>query len=188
MSNFTIVGEIGEIIVDLLKAEFRRCDEFSPPITEIALGTPELQENAVQTAKPQIIVFLYSIDKCPIYEDPDDLYSRLPLELRYLMIAVAKEKSIEHKMAGKLMEVLNNNRTLAVGDHADKRGFADAGQAAKINVASMPIEEKHKLWTAFPKIVDKTFVPYIVKPVVIVCPPPPAGARVEEVEYIIRDR
>ena len=185
MSNFTIVGEIGDMLVDLLKAGFNACDEFSQPITEIALGTPDVQESALNAAKPQIIVFLYHIDKCAHYENPDDLYTKLALELHYLVVASAKDKSIEHKIAGKVAEVFNENKVLACSAHKDRPGFFAAGQDAKVNMASMSIDEKHKLWTAFPKITDKTFLPYVVRPVTIICRPLESSALVEEREFIV---
>ena len=188
MSNFTVVGEIGEILVDLLKASFLACDAFSQPITEIALGSPDIQENPLHAAKPQIIVFLYHIDKNAHFEHPDDLYSKLTLELYYLIIAVAKEKSIEHKIAGKVAEVFNAHKVLSYAGYPDRPGFFAGKQDVKVNIASMSIDERHKLWTGFPKIADKTFIPYIVRPVVIACDPPVPGALVQERKIIISNK
>ena len=188
MSNFTIVGEIGDILVDLLKNGFDACGEFSQPITEIALGTPDVQESAISAAKPQIIVFLFHIDKSAHFENPDDRNSKLVLELHYLIIASAKEKSIEHKIAGKAAEIFHENKVLACAAYPDRPGFASAGQDTKINLVSMSIDEKHKLWTAFPKTADKTFIPYIVRPVTIVCKPPASGVRVESREYVVKEK
>jgi len=188
MSNFTIVGEIGEIMVDILKKAFLTCNEFSETITEIALGSPEIEENPLHTAKPQIIVFLYHIDKDTFFEHPDDLYTKLPLELYYLIIAVAKDKAFEHKIAGKIAEVFNANKVLSYEKYKDKPGFYEGRHDAKVNIASMSIDDKHKLWTGFPKIADKTVIPYIVRPVIITCEPPGADALVQEREFNIQNR
>ena len=188
MSNFTIVGEIGDILVDLLKTSFLACGEFSQPITEIALGAPDAQESALGGVKPQIVVFLYHIDKSVTYENPDDLYTKLHLELHYLVISAAKDKSIEHKMAGKIAEILNENRVLACASYPGRPGFAAAGQDARVNMVAMSMDEKHKLWTAFPKIADRIFLPYVVRPVTIVCKPPESDALVEIRDYRVKTK
>jgi len=187
-SNFTVVGEIGEILVDLLKDSFSKCDAFTTPITDIALGSPDIEDNPQQTAKPQIIVFLYHIDKNAHFEHPDDLYTKLALELYYLIIAIARDKAIEHKIAGKIAEVFNAHKVLFYERYQnDKPGFYAGYHDAKVNIASMSIDEKHKLWTGFPKIADKTFIPYIVRPVIIDCGDPEI-VLVNKREFIVRDK
>lgn len=190
VSNFTIVGEIGEILVDILKKSFLDCDAFSQKIDEIALGLPEIEENSQYAAKPQVVLFLYHIDKNANFEYPEDNYSKIALELYYLAIAVAKEKAIEHKIAGRIIEAFNANRILYFEKYKNMHGFYAGGHDAKLNIASMSVDERHKLWTGFPKIADKTFIPYIVRPVIIACEPPATDrvARVKEREVFILDK
>ena len=185
MSNFTIIGEIGEILVDMLKSNFLATSEFAQPITEIALGAPDDEESTLHTVKPRVIVFLYHLEKNAHFENPDDCYHKLALELYYLVIAAAKEKAIEHKIIGKVAEVFNQNKVLKAADYPGKPGFTAAKADIKINIASMTIDDKHKLWTAFPKIAEKTFLPYIIRPVTIISEPPSPGSIVISRDYTI---
>ena len=188
MSNFSIVGEIGEILVDILKTAFSESNEFLQQIDGITLGSPDIEENPLHFAKPQIIVFLYHLDKNAHFEYPEDLYSKLALELYYLIIAIANEKPIEHKMIGKVAEVFNANKVLSYKKYKDKPGFYAGEHDVKVNIASMSIDEKHKLWTGFPKIADKTFIPYIIRPVIITCEPSKPEGIVKEREIYILNK
>ena len=189
-SNFTIVGEIGEILVNILKESFLNCNDFVQKITQITIGSPDIEETPKNNVKPQIVLFLYHLDKNAHFEYPEDNYSKLALELYYLVIAVANEKAIEHKMIGRVAETFNANKVLYLNNekYKDMHGFIGGGHDIKVNIASMTIDDRHKLWTGFPKLADKTFIPYIVRPVIITCEPPGSEERVREREFNILDK
>ena len=189
MGNYSIVGEIGEIFVETLKKAFAECDDFSPRITEIKTGVPDDDQDNAQNA-PRVFIHLYGIEKNVHYANcdaPDKRNARLTLELQYMIIAAAKDKSFEHKIAGKAMEVFNENRVLERRAHMDKPGFSTADQDVKVDFYPLTIEDRHKFWTAYPKIADKTFVCYAARPVTIEGRPPPPSRIVETREINVND-
>ena len=190
MGNYSIVGEIGEILVETLKRSFAECDDFTPPITDIKLGMPEDDQDNAQNA-PRVFVHLSGIEKSVHYgncDGHDERNANLALELQYVVVAAAKDKSFEHKIAGKAMEAFNENKVLDRKAHAEKPGFSAADQDVKFDFYPLTIEDRHKFWTAYPKIADKTFVSYVARPVIIVGKiPEPTSRRVETREIVVSD-
>ena len=185
MGNFTVVGEIGEILVELLKSGFQESKEFSEQSVEIVLGVPEVPDSVTL----RVIVFLYHIDRNAERENQCVFNPKLVLELHYLLIAFAKDdKAFEHKMAGKIAEILNDHMILAVDGFKEKPGFTGAGYPVTVNMVQMTLDEKYKLWTAFPKITDKTFLPYVARPVTISGKPDIPRIPVTSREYIIKNK
>jgi hypothetical protein len=151
------------------------------------MGLPDDSKDSALHAA-QIFIHLHGIEKNAHYENPNDLYSKMALELHYIIITAAKDKSFEHKIAGKIMEVLNENKVLGRKSHMDKPGFSAADQDVKIDFCSMATEDRHKFWTAYPKIADKTFVGYVARPVAIRCEMPAAQhKRVKTREVKVKD-
>jgi hypothetical protein len=171
MENFTIISEISEILIAVLKKAFTECGDFASLDTEITLGLPDGDNGNVLSAA-QVFVHLYGVEKNAYYEHPDDRYYKLPLELHYLMIAAARDKSFEHKVLGKIMETFNANKVMERSANKDKPDSKDKGPEIIIDFYSMTIDDRHKIWTAYPKLTDKIFIRYVVRPVILSCDKP----------------
>jgi hypothetical protein len=137
---------MGDTLVHLLKAGV-------PPLvnpSDIALTTPDDFESA--PSLPTITVFLYRVTVNPEMRNgprrvlPDGRITRplLPLDLRYLITAWARDTRGELQIVGRIMQVLYDHAELGA---ADLQGASwDPDDTVQLVFETLPIEDHYRIW------------------------------------------
>jgi len=148
-----VVRDMGDTLVYLLRAGL-------PPLVnpnDIVLSTPDDFESA--PAQPTVTVFLYRLGINAELRNgarrvlPDGRVTRplLPLELRYLITAWAKDTRGEQQMIGRILQVLYDHAEIGP---ADLQGTSwDADDSVQLVCETLPIEDHYRVW-------DPTDIPY----------------------------
>jgi hypothetical protein len=153
VASADVIRDMGETIVYLLRAGV-------PPLVnpnDINLSTPDDFESTPN--QPTITVFLYRISvnadmrNGPRRVLPDGRVTRplLPLELRYLITAWARDTRDELQVVGRIMQVLYDHAELGP---ADLQGTSwESDDTVQLAHETLPIEDHYRVW-------DTTDVPY----------------------------
>jgi uncharacterized protein DUF4255 len=144
---------MGDTIVYLLRAGV-------PPLVnpnDIALSTPDDFNSAPN--QPTITVFLYRVSISPEMRNgpkrvlPDGRVTRplLPLDLRYLITAWAKDTRGELQLIGRILQVLYDHPELGP---ADLQGTSwDVDDTVQLVCETLGVEDHYRIW-------DTTEIPY----------------------------
>ena len=153
MASADVVRDMGDTLVYLLRAGV-------PPLVnpnDIVLSTPDDFESAPN--QPTITVCLYRVTinaemrNGPRRVLPDGRVTRplLPLELRYLVTAWAKDTRGELQIIGRILQVLYDHAELGP---ADLQGASwDVDDTVQLVCETLPIEDHYRVW-------DTTDIPY----------------------------
>jgi uncharacterized protein DUF4255 len=144
---------MGDTLVYLLRAGV-------PPLVnpnDITLSTPDDFESAPN--QPAITVFLYRVAINPEMRNgpkrvlPDGQVTRplLPLDLRYLITAWARDTRGELQIVGRILQVLYDHAELGP---ADLQGASwEVDDSVQLVWETLPIEDHYRVW-------DTTDIPY----------------------------
>lgn len=194
MSNYTVISRVGNTIVNLLREKIKNIIGNIND-TDIILGSPEESVNAVLT------VFLYRIDENSCLKNRDFInpdpsktnYAYMALDLYYLIIANSNSQnskaSEEHDIIGAAMQVLYENPVFC--NYIEDGHLVECGQEFRTLFQPLTLEQLSQLWNASQKLTNKTFVSYLVTPVLISSGKPKTSVpRVVKggVEYMVYGR
>ena len=153
MASADVVRDMGDTLVYLLKAGV-------PPLVnpaDITLTTPD--DFASAPTAPAISVFLYRVTVNPEMRNgprrvlPDGRITRplLPLDLRYLITAWARDTRGELQIIGRIMQVLYDRAELGA---ADLQGTSwEPDDTVQLVFETLPLEDHYRIW-------DTTDIPY----------------------------
>jgi len=169
MSDFTVLGDVGETLKKLLED-----DPWTgiSPKPEITFKSPkEIKDDGGSPNK--VSLFLYQILENPHLrnEEPqriDDAHLRFPpivLDLFYLVTPYSDDKTQEKFILGKVMQIFHDNMILS---GSILQGSL-SGTDEELRLISHPIslDDLTKIWSAFQEVAYRLSVSYLVTPVKI---------------------
>jgi hypothetical protein len=154
VASADVVRDMGRTLLYLLRAGIP--SSMVEP-GNIKLATPdEFEQNP---AKPHITLFLYRVTICnEVRNSPhrtlaDGRVTRplLPLELRYLITPWASDTADEHRILGRIIQVLYDKAELGSADLQDTSWSKD--DSVQLIFESLPPEDHYRIW-------DTTEIPY----------------------------
>lgn len=174
MSDDTVVADVGETLLDLLKENMQ--DLMGPE--SIILSSPgDIEAHDY----PRLGLFLYQVmenaylknQEMQVLDAATMTYPPLTLDLYYMLTAYSSsqiadrtERSLEaHRVLGRAMRIFY--------DHAILKGsvlrgsLAGTGEELRLNLHPLPLEELNRLWNSFPDEPYRLSVGYVVRPVKI---------------------
>jgi hypothetical protein len=148
MSDYTIVGDITNTILALLKHD---TGGLLPPGNIIAASPADVSDDT----QPTLSFFLYQINENPHLKNEAMLetntgalrYPPLALNLYYLLTAYASSRETEHQILGRAMQILHDNAII--------RGSLLQGTLAStfeeivVTINSVTLDDMNKLWSLF---------------------------------------
>jgi hypothetical protein len=174
MSDYTVIADVGETLVGLLRDNMDDLIDRS----SIVLSSPG--EVEAQDA-PRLCLFLYQIVENAYLKNQEMQalnsstrpYPPLTIDLYYMLtsygspqIADRTDKAIEeHKVLGRAMRVFYDN-TIIKGSVL-KGSLAGTSEELRLILRHVPLEELSQLWNSFPEKPYKLSVCYLVTPVKI---------------------
>jgi hypothetical protein len=174
MSDYTVIADVGETLVDLLK------DNMQNLITpaSIILSSPE--ETEAQD-NPRLSLFLYQIVNNAYLKNQDMQagnsttmkYPPLTLDLYYMLTSYGSSQITdrtdrtveEHKVLGRAMQILHDNAILK--GSVLRGALAGTSEELRLTLHPVPLEELNRLWNSFPDKPYKLSACYMVTPVKI---------------------
>jgi hypothetical protein len=169
MSEFTVIGDIGETLKKLLED-----DPWTgiSPKPEITFKSPkEIKDDGGSTNK--ISLFLYQIHENPHLrnEEPlrvNDSHLQAPpevLDLLYLVTPYSDDKTQEKYILGKVMQIFYDNAVLS--GTALQGEIAGSDEEIKLLFNPISLDDLTKIWSAFQDVAYRLSVSYLVTPVKI---------------------
>lgn len=185
MSNFKIIGEIGEALRRIiLRVPWTDLD-FIPTEENIVFQSPK-----EVTGENQISVFLYRIMKNSFLmnqeafqadhrKQVDQKYQNQPLvlDLYYLITPYVSDKSQEKYILGKILQIFHDHSYLEDADFSEP--YAGTTFRPQITFESLTLDDLSKLWTSFHDAPLRLSVCYQVSPVRI------DSTRTEEFQRVV---
>lgn len=167
MSEFAVVGDIGETLKKLLED-----DPWTgiAPKPEVTFKSPkEIKDDGGSTNK--VSLFLYQIHENPHLrnEEPlrvSDSQLRTPpqvLDLLYLVTPYSDDKTQEKYILGKVMQIFYDNATLS--GTALQGVLAGSDEEIKLLLNAISLDDLTKIWSAFQDVAYRLSVAYLVTPV-----------------------
>lgn len=169
MSDFTVIGDVGETLKKLLED-----DPWTGimPKPEITFKSPkEIEEAGGNTNK--VSVFLYQIHENPYLknEEPlriDDANLRIPplvLDLLYLVTPYSDDKTQEKYFLGKVMQIFYDNAVLS--GTALQGTLSGSDEEIKLLLNTLSLDDLTKIWSAFQNVGYRLSLSYLVTPIKI---------------------
>ena len=167
MSDYTVFYDIGESLKQLL------AEKLSPlvELKNIKFDSPaHIKENA---SLPCLSLFLFKIEENPHLKNsdmrhinsPDPHYTPVSMDLYYLITPFSKEKDDELRIAGRIVQIFNDNSILR--GRMLKKSLDGASEKFHIVLYSLPFEEIFQLWQSFKEEPFALSLCYKVTPVEI---------------------
>ena len=189
MANYTIISEVGNALVKLLKDNMVPGDILNPE--SIGLCSPEDKGDIM------LGIYLYDIRECEEIRQStmvnvDSRYQKYPstyLTLYYMITAYSngdvKFRSVEEqKLLGRVIQVFHDNSIL------NPNGFdttiKDNEYALHIEMAQMEMDAKMKVWNV-PNKAYKLSAFYKVSPVVLESTKTKEVQRVVNIDFTIKE-
>jgi hypothetical protein len=166
MSNYTVIQEIGNALIELLYNEITKQNEWKNlPANSIILGFPEENADSVRLSLLlyQIIENAHLKNQEMQTIDSSKLRHRpLVLDLFYMLTSHPLEKKTsgtgeEHRILGKAMQILYDNSPLELENKP-------AIERLHITLNPISLDDMTKIWTTFQKPY-RLSVCYLVTPV-----------------------
>lgn len=169
MSDFTVVGDIGEILKQLLED-----DPWTgiSPKPEITFKSPkEIKDDGGSPNK--VSLFLYQILENPYLknEEPqriDDTRLQSPpmsLDLLYLVTPYSDDKTQEKFILGKVMQIFFDNAILT--GTVLQGSLSGTDEEIKLLFNPISLDDLTKIWSAFQEVAYRLSISYLVTPVKI---------------------
>lgn len=167
MSDFTVIGDVGETLKKLLED-----DPWTgiSPKPEITFKSPkEIKDDGGSTNK--VSLFLYQILEHPFLrnQEPlrvDDTRLRTPplvLDLLYLITPYSDDKTQEKYILGKVMQIFYDNAVMS--GTVFQGALAGSDEEIKILFNPISLDDLTKVWSAFQEVAYRLSVAYLVTPV-----------------------
>ena len=169
MSDFTVIGDVGETLKKLLDG-----DPWSgiSPKPEITFKSPkEIKDDGGSANK--VSLFLYQIIENPHLrnQEPqrtDDSHLRTPpliLDLLYLITPYSDDKTQEKFILGKVMQIFFDNAVLS--GSVLQGALAGSAEELRLLYNPIPLDDLSQIWNAFQDVAYRLSVIYMVTPVKI---------------------
>lgn len=167
MSDFTVIGDIGETLKKLLED-----DPWTgiSPTPEITFKSPkEIRDDGGSTNK--VSIFLYQILENPYLknEEPeriDDTHLQSPpqfLDLLYLVTPYSDDKTQEKIIMGKVMQIFFDNAVLT--GTALQGALSGTDEEIKLFFNPISLDDLTKIWSAFQEVAYRLSISYMVTPI-----------------------
>lgn len=167
MSDFTVIGDVGETLKKLLDA-----DPWTgiSPKPEITFKSPkEIKDDGGSTNK--VSLFLYQIMENPHLrnEEPirvDDTHLQnapLILDLLYLVTPYSDDKTQEKYILGKVMQIFYDNGVLS--GTVLQGSLAGSDEEIRLLPYAISLDDLTKVWSAFQDVAYRLSVAYMATPV-----------------------
>ncbi len=169
MSDFTVIGDIGETLKKLLED-----DPWTgiSPTPEITFKSPkEIKDDGGSTNK--VSIFLYQILENPYLknEEPqriDDSHLQSPpqfLDLLYLVTPYSDDKTQEKIIMGKVMQIFFDNAVLT--GTVLQGALSGTDEEIKLFFNPVSLDDLTKIWSAFQEVAYRLSISYMVTPIMI---------------------
>lgn len=167
MSDFTVIGDVGETLKKLLED-----DPWTgiSPTPEITFKSPkEIRDDGGSTNK--VSVFLYQILENPYLrnEEPqriDDTHLQSPpqfLDLLYLVTPYSDDKTQEKIIMGKVMQIFFDNAVLT--GTVLQGALSGTDEEIKLFFNPISLDDLTKIWSAFQEVAYRLSISYMVTPI-----------------------
>ncbi|HEC97727.1 MAG TPA: DUF4255 domain-containing protein [Nitrospirae bacterium] len=167
MSDFTVIGDIGETLKKLLED-----DPWTgiSPTPEITFKSPkEIKDDGGSTNK--VSIFLYQILENPYLknEEPqriDDTHLQSPpqfLDLLYLVTPYSDDKTQEKIIMGKVMQIFFDNAVLT--GTVLQGALSGTDEEIKLFFNPVSLDDLTKIWSAFQEVAYRLSISYMVTPI-----------------------
>lgn len=189
MSNYTVIGDVGDTLVSLLRDKMQGLINTS---SDIVLSSP----GEIETQQCRLCLFLYQIVENAnlmnlgrqVVKTGTIQPAPLTLDLYYILTSFGvtsgdhvTESTIDsHKILGRAMQILYDYAILK--GSILKGSLAGSEEELRVTLYRAPLEELTKLWNCFPGKLNKLSACYIVTPVKI-----DANRKAEDRRLPVRD-
>ena len=174
MTDFRVIGDIGLTLKALLDQDELWTDISQKP--DITFQSPkEIKEDSDSTGNPnKISLFLYHIEVNPHLRNEDlirvndsgFMQPPLPLYLYYLVTPYGNNKTDEHYILGKVMQIFYDNPRL-MGSIL-QNSLKESDEEFKLLFSTISLDDLYKVWDAFQDVAFRLSVGYMVTPIRIV--------------------
>jgi len=170
MSDFTVIGDIGETLKKLLDDPNFWTGIIPGP--EITLKSPkEIKDDGGSTNK--VSIFLYQIlenhylknEEPQRISDTELKSPPLSLDLLYLVTPYSDDKTQEKIILGKVMQIFHDNAVLT--GTVLQGSLAGTDEEIKLLFNPISLDDLTKIWSAFQEVAYRLSVSYMVTPVKI---------------------
>lgn len=169
MSDFTVIGDIGETLKTLLEDDPWSGISSTP---EITFKSPkEIKDDGGNPNK--VSLFLYQIienaylknEEAQRIDNSSLRLPPLPLDLLYLVTPYSEDKTQEKIILGKVMQIFHDNAilsgTVLQGD------LSGTDEEIKLLINPISLDDLTKIWSAFQEVSYRLSLTYMVSPVKI---------------------
>jgi len=164
MSDYSVIRDIGMTMRHLLE------NNLTPLVApeNIVLESPaEIQNDSLH----KLSLFLFKVEENPYLknqetQNPDHKKIKRPplsLDLFYLVTPFANDRSQEHLILGRVMQVFHDYAILK--EHILKEGLEGSSEEFHVTLYSLPFEELFQLWQSFSEKSFRLSLCYKVTPV-----------------------
>ncbi len=170
MSDFTVIGDIGETLKKLLDDPNFWTGIIPAP--EITFKSPkEIKDDGGSTNK--VSIFLYQIlenyylknEEPQRISDTELKSPPLSLDLLYLVTPYSDDKTQEKIILGKVMQIFHDNAVLT--GTVLQGSLAGTDEEIKLLFNPISLDDLTKRWSAFQEVAYRLSVSYMVTPVKI---------------------
>ncbi|NTU41460.1 MAG: DUF4255 domain-containing protein [Nitrospirales bacterium] len=167
MSDFTVIGDVGETLKRLLED-----DPWTgiSPKPEITFKSPKEvkddggSQNKVSLFLYQILEEPYRRNQEPLRVDDSSISAPpLVLELLYLVTPYSDDKTQEKYILGKVMQIFYDNAVLS--GTALQGSLAGTPEEMRLLFNPLSLDDMTKIWTAFQDVAYRLSTSYMVTPV-----------------------
>jgi hypothetical protein len=168
MSDYTVLGDIGETLKKLLED-----DPWTgiSPKPDFTFKSPKEIKDDGESTNNKVSLFLYQIvenhhlkNEEMLRVDNTNLQSPpLALDLYYLVTPYHDDKTQEKVILGKIMQIFAGNPIL-MGTLLQE-GLEDTDEEIKILLNTISLDDLTKVWSAFQEVAYRLSVSYLVTPV-----------------------
>jgi hypothetical protein len=169
MSDFTVVGDVGETLRNLLASDPWKGISPKPDVT---LKSPE-EIKADAGSSNKVSLFLYQIHENPhlrneeVIEAEDSQLSGPPmmLDLMYLVTPYSDDKTQEKYILGKVMQIFHDHAVLS--GTVLQGSLAGTSEEMRLLFNPLSLDDLTKIWSAFQDVAYRLSAGYMVTPVKI---------------------
>jgi len=168
MSDFKVIGDIGESLKNLLEDDIHWTD--ISPTPEITLNSPKQIEDTGENINI-ISIFLYQIVE-NTYLKNEELqkidttilhYPPMTVDLLYLITPYSNNPTEEQYMLGKVMQILFDNAVLT--GSVLQKSLKGTDDEIRLIFNPLSLDDLNKIWSAFQKTGYRLSISYLVTPV-----------------------
>ena len=153
MPDHAVIGDVSETLESVLTAALSMLRPLPSPIAQVHDLT-----TVIPNGNPAVLsVFLFEVvEDATVRNRPWERTQSgtnyllrkppMPLILRYLLTPWASDPVTQHKMLGRVMQVLYDGAILT--DPGLQGGLANTNQALKLKMAPLTLEERSRIWYA----------------------------------------